>query len=390
MARGFAVGMLSGLAVAAVAEAARPLGGRAEVIDWDAVRRHARRRLKDAGPQPAGEKAELAARYARLAADVHQPLFDVVGGPAIEMSAFEPLGRIEWVDVNVDIIRRVLDPVIAEAGIPRSRITDAGQAAVDRYVSTLLVFLSSRVLGQFDPQLMGREPIAPTRLLDMGGTPPLRRAGPSPSPRRPPLYLVEPNVAQWEAEAQLAGDDLRRWLILHESTHAWQFQAHPWLIGHMNDALEQLLAVAGHRRQGVARLVGMTIGLPSQWATVRRMQATMSLIEGYSNLVMSLAGRRVLDSYDALDAAYRKRSDQKSPLEVLFWKVTGLDMKLEQYRRGEAFSRAVYEAHGMDVLNRAWESEANLPRPEELLRPEQWVARVSGRPAGRRRALPAS
>jgi coenzyme F420 biosynthesis associated uncharacterized protein len=367
VARGFAVGILSGLAVAVVAEAARPLGGPAEVVDWDAVRRHARRRLKDDGPLPAAEKAKLAARYARLAADVHQPLFDVVGGPAIEMSAFEPLGRIEWVDVNVDIIRRVLDPVIAEAGIPRSRITDAGQAAVDRYVSTLLVFLSSRVLGQFDPQLMGREPIAPTG-----------------------LYLVEPNVAQWEAEAQLAGDDLRRWLILHESTHAWQFQAHPWLIGHMNDALEQLLAVAGHRRRGAARLVGMTIGLPSQWATVRRMQATMSLIEGYSNLVMSLAGRRVLDSYDALDAAYRKRGDQKSPLEVLFWKVTGLDMKLEQYRRGEAFSRAVYEAHGMEVLNRAWESEANLPRPEELLRPEQWVARVSGRAAGHRRALPAS
>lgn len=381
VARGFAVGILSGLAVAAMAEATRPLGGRAEVIDWDAVRRLARRRLKADGPLPAAEKAELAARYARLAADVREPLFDVVGGPPIEMSAFEPLGRIEWVDVNVDIIRRVLDPLIAEAGIPRSRITDAGQAAVDRYVSTLLAFLSSRVLGQFDPQLMGREPIGAPGLLELGG---------SPSPRRPPLYLVEPNVADWEAEAQLAGDDLRRWLILHESTHAWQFQAHPWLIGHVNDALEELLAVAGRRRQGAARLIGMTIGLPSQWATVRRMQATMSLIEGYSNLVMSLAGRRVLDSYDALDAAYRKRSDQKSPLELLFWKVTGLDMKLEQYRRGEAFSRAVYEAHGMEVLNRAWESEANLPRPDELLRPEQWVARVSGRAAGRPRALPAS
>ncbi|MEP7104430.1 MAG: zinc-dependent metalloprotease [Chloroflexota bacterium] len=357
VAKGFAVGILSGLAVAAVAEAARPLGGPAEVVDWDAVRRHARRRLRSEHPLPAPEKSELAARYARLAAEVHQPLFDVVGGPPLEIPAFEPLGRIERVDVNVDIIRRVLDPVIAEAGIPRSRITDAGQAAVDRYVATLLGFLSTRVLGQFDPQLMGREPVAQTG-----------------------LYLVEPNVAEWEAEARLAGDDLRRWLILHESTHAWQFQAHPWLIGHMNDALEQLLAVAGHRRQGAARLIGMTIGLPSQWAIVRRMQATMSLIEGYSNLVMSLAGRQVLASYDALDAAYRRRSEQKNPLEVLFWKVTGLDMKLEQYRRGEAFSRAVYEKHGMAILNVAWESEANLPRPEELLRPEEWVARVAGRP----------
>jgi coenzyme F420 biosynthesis associated uncharacterized protein len=364
VARGVAVGILSGLAAAAVVEATRPLGGKAAVIDWDAVRRYARRRLKDEGPLPADRRSELAAHYAALAADVRDPLFDLVGGPPIEMSPFQPLGRIEWVDLNVEIIRRVLDPVIEEAGIPRSRLTDAGQAAIDRYVATVLAFLSGRVLGQFDPQLMGREPVAATG-----------------------LYLVEPNVAQWEAEAEVPGADLRRWLILHESTHAWQFQAHPWLVGHLNGALEELLALAGHRRQGVARLIGLTVGLPNQWATVRRMQATMSLIEGYSNLVMGLAGRRVLASYDALDAAYRKRSDQKSPLEVLFWKLTGLDLKLEQYRNGEAFSRAVYDAHGMQVLNLAWESEANLPRPEEVARPEKWVARVTGAAPGRRRAL---
>jgi len=355
VARGVAVGILSGLAAAAMVEATRPLGGKAAVIDWDAVRRHAGRRLKDEAPLPADRRSELAAHYASLAADVRDALFDVVGGPRVEMSPFQPLGRIEWVDLNVEIIRRVLDPVIQEAGLPRSRLTDAGQAAIDRYVATVLAFLSSRVLGQFDPQLMGREPVAATG-----------------------LFLVEPNVAQWEAEAEVPGDDLRRWLILHESTHAWQFQAHPWLVAHLNGALEELLALAGHRRQGVARLIGLTVGLPNQWATIRRMQATMSLIEGYSNLVMGLAGRRVLASYDALDAAYRKRSGQKSPLEVLFWKLTGLDMKLEQYRSGEAFSRAVYDAHGMRVLNLAWESEANLPRADELARPEKWVARVTG------------
>jgi len=354
VARGVAYGILSGLAAVAVVEATRPLGGPAPVIDWDAVRRHARRRLRDEWPLDAAERARLGQHYAALAADVRQPLFDVVGGPPMEMSPFQALGRIEWVDLNVEIIRRVLDPVIAEAGIPRSRLTDTGQAAIDHYTATVLAFLSHRVLGQFDPQLMGREPVGPTG-----------------------LYLVEPNVAHWQAEAELPGDDLRRWLILHETTHAWQFQAHPWLVQHLNGALEELLALAGHKRQGAARLIAMTVGLPNQWATVRRMQATMSLIEGYSNLVMMLAGRRVLASYDVLEAAYRKRSEQKSPLEAMFWKLTGLDLKLEQYRSGEAFARAVYEAHGMEVLNLAWESAANLPRADELARPERWVGRVT-------------
>jgi len=140
VARGVAVGILSGLAAAAVVEATRPLGGKAAVIDWDAVRRYARRRLKDEGPLTAPHRSERAPHYAALAADVHDPLFEVVGGPPIEMSPFQPLGRIEWVDLNVEIIRRVLGPVIEEAGIPRSRLTDAGQAAIDRYVATVLAF----------------------------------------------------------------------------------------------------------------------------------------------------------------------------------------------------------------------------------------------------------
>ena len=53
VARGVAFGILSGLAAAAVVEATRPLGGNAAVIDWDAVRRYARRRLKDESPFPA-------------------------------------------------------------------------------------------------------------------------------------------------------------------------------------------------------------------------------------------------------------------------------------------------------------------------------------------------
>ena len=121
----------------------------------------------------------------------------------------------------------------------------------------------------------------------------------------------------------------------------------------------------------------MTLGLPKQWRIVRRMQATMSLVEGYSNLVMNLAGRRLLKRFDDLEQAYRRRSGQRGVLETLFWKVTGLDLKLQQYERGERFARAVYERYGMAALNRAWESPETLPRLEELDDPEGWHRRVT-------------
>jgi putative hydrolase len=109
----------------------------------------------------------------------------------------------------------------------------------------------------------------------------------------------------------------------------------------------------------------------------RRLQTLMTLVEGQGNLVMNLAGRRVLPSYERLEEAYRQRSGQRGPLETLLWRVTGLGMKLEQYRVGEAFARSVYDRHGMAALNRAWDGPDTMPRPDELRDPERWYRRVA-------------
>src|SRR5262249_35801365 len=134
--------------------------------------------------------------------------------------------------------------------------------------------------------------------------------------------------------------------------------------------------------RGIDRLRALTVGVPSQWELVRRLQATMSLIEGHGNLVMNLVGRRLLPSFEQLEAAYRARSGERGMLEQLVLRVTGLEMKLEQYRVGERFARAIHERYGMEALNRAWESPASLPGPEELADPERWYRRIArgGRP----------
>jgi putative hydrolase len=106
------------------------------------------------------------------------------------------------------------------------------------------------------------------------------------------------------------------------------------------------------------------------------MQATMSLIEGHGNLVMNLVGSAILPSFGRLDAAYRRRGGERGPLERLLWRVTGLDMKLQQYRVGEQFTRSVHDRYGMDVLNRVWDGPDALPRLDELGAPDRWYRRV--------------
>jgi len=348
-------GVLAGLATAAVAEAVRPRGGTAVLVDWDEVRNAASARLEEPAT-PATSLAAAQKRYRAMAAKLEKPLLDFVGGlPAgVELPRFDAVDREGWLDLNLNILRRVIDPVLEQGRVPNSLIVHVGRAGIDRYVGFMLGFLGRRVLGQYDPQLLGAEPLAADG-----------------------LYLVETNVEEWAQKAELPGEDLRRWLILHEMTHAWQFAAHPWLRAHMEQSLKVLLDSTGRKASPAARVAAFAGVLPAQWKVMRQMQGTMSLVEGYSNLVMNELGKQLLPGFERLEEAYRTRSSSKSVLELLIWKLSGLDLKLQQYRRGEAFAKAVYDAHGMKALNLAWQGPRTMPGLDELSNPEGWYKRVT-------------
>src|SRR5438309_1169703 len=323
-------GALLGLATVAVAEAVRPRGGTSLLLDWDEVRGTARARLLNPSMDPAS-LAAAARSYRSLADNLEKPLLDFVGPlpKGASMPKFEALDREGWLDLNLGILRRVVDPVLETGRMPNSLIVEVGRAGVNRYVGYMLAFLGRRVLGQYDPQLLGAEPI--------GGE---------------GLYLVETNVEEWQRMAQLPDEDLRRWLILHEMTHAWQFAAHPWLRPYMESSMKHLIDTVTRKGPAVTRFAAFAGVLPAQWRIMRQVQGTMAAVEG------------------------------------LIWKLTGLDLKLQQYRRGEAFCQAVYDKHGLALLNRVWDGPDSMPTLNELGNPEAWYRRTTGTrpPAARRRA----
>jgi coenzyme F420 biosynthesis associated uncharacterized protein len=360
-------GGLVGLATAAVAEAVRPRGGTTLLVDWDSVQRIARTRLDS----PTSSKPALAAAtkgYRAMAAQLERPLLEFVGGlpKGAALPMFDAVDRAGWLDLNLLILRRAIDPVLEAGRVPSSLIVEVGRAGVDQYVAFMLAFLGKRVLGQYDPHLLAAEPIGAEG-----------------------LYLVEPNLEDWARRANLPDEDLRRWLILHEMTHAWQFAAHPWLRPHMEQSMRVLLDSVTKNGAPVARFAAFAGVLPAQWKVMRQIQGTMSVIEGYSNLVMNELGGRLLPEFKTLEAAYRERSSGKSALEVLIWKLTGLDLKLQQYKRGEAFCRAVFDQHGMKVLNHVWQGPDKMPRLDELGAPDRWYRRVIAAPPLSLSALPA-
>jgi coenzyme F420 biosynthesis associated uncharacterized protein len=347
-------GVLAGLATAVVAEAVRPRGGTTVLVDWDAVRRIARTRIES--PTLSRTALSVATKgYRAMAVQLERPLLEFVGGLArgAALPKFDALDREGWLDLNLGILRRAVDPVLEAGRVPNSLIVEVGRAGVDQYVASMLAFLGRRVLGQYDPQLLATEPIGAEG-----------------------LFLVETNVEEWARRADLPDQDLRRWLILHEMTHAWQFAAHPWLRPHMEQSMRVLLDSVTKKGAPVARVAAFAGILPAQWRVMRQIQGTMSVIEGYSNLVMNELGGRLLPEFQRLEKAYRERSSGKSALDALIWKLTGLDLKLQQYKRGEAFCRAVFDKHGMKVLNEVWKGPDKMPRLDELGAPDRWYRRV--------------
>ena len=72
-----------------------------------------------------------------------------------------------------------------------------------------------------------------------------------------------------------------------------------------------------------------------------QVQALMSLLEGYSNHVMNAAGARILPNFSEIHDRFERRGERRGALERAIMRLTGLDLKMEQYAAGERFAERV-------------------------------------------------
>jgi coenzyme F420 biosynthesis associated uncharacterized protein len=123
---------------------------------------------------------------------------------------------------------------------------------------------------------------------------------------------------------------------------------------------------------------------PHQRQMLSRLQALMSLAEGYSNHVMNRVGATLLPAYEEIHERVEHRQKQRGRAEELFLRLTGLKMKMEQYALGEKFAARVADERDVQFLNRAWQSAEWLPTEAEIRDPDSWIARMDAH-----RAIPA-
>jgi coenzyme F420 biosynthesis associated uncharacterized protein len=359
----------AGVAIAAERRLSKSLAdAEAPILDWELVRRTAYSRC---GGDGMADVEKAGRDYDPLVAELVPMLAQACNSSPQEATfgRVRVVGRHGFIDQNLDMMRRMLRPIEAgEAGWGQMRPSPLMRVPSSLYVGTLLGFMARRVLGQYDPVLT----------LPPGSVPAEETAEPLPVPA---LLIVEPNVRHFSEASNLPIDSLRRWLMLHELTHAWQFELHPWLREHLGQMVGELSRGpgTGKKGRGLDELTQAARNLRPQLVLVGRVQAVMTVLEGHGNYIMREAGRRHFPDFDTLDDAFRRRHDPPQAAERLLLWISGVAFKLQQYQQGERFLREVYGSAGQAGLDRIWAGPENLPGWSEVRHPDQWLRRTGFR-----------
>ena len=380
---GFLVGSALGAAATVLgrrAEAAARGGG---LVDWTRAEQVAVDRLRKApGALTSAElqatEADYAAAMERIVPRLSAALDAELPG-VVERSGV--VDRAGWVHANVatfasligTLEEELLDQVMPSGGgLAKATMALANRWVTTRQLGFLLGFMGSKVLGQYDLALLSAE-ATPGRLL-----------------------FVEENIRQTARALDVPLGPFRTWIALHETTHAFEFEAHPWLRPYLAERLERQLRLFSREASGLGREALKSLGRSirgegsdgaehwmerlmndEQRRLFRETQAVMSLLEGFSDYIMDEVGREIVPDVERISARFHERRHaRRSPFERAVMRLTGLDVKLEQYAKGERFVRAVAEAGGPPALRRLWEGPESLPRHGEIDDPQAWLRRV--------------
>ena len=368
---------VAGFGASYVASRKRPEKvGESQLIDWNLVRRMAVQAAQS-HQAPMRNRIEAGAEYAAMVRR-SEPLI----ARYLDVELPEPIQRIqvvdrrEWLEANIfnfAELFKFIEEIYrqnATAGTVGAMVASGiNQRVMSVQVGLLLGVLARKVLGQYDLSLLAPEPASGA------------------------LYFVEPNIARVQETLGLNAHDFRLWIALHETTHAYEFEAYPWVREHFNGLLQRYFDQLNDQLQSLRRGVGPLLAriienwgkgqhwmelvlTPGQRVIFNEMQALMSLVEGYSNHIMNAIGKDILPNFEEIERRIEERKSRRSIAEQLFNRITGMDLKLAQYAEGQKFVDFVVGQRGVAFSTRAWQRAENLPTLEEIRHPERWIARM--------------
>jgi coenzyme F420 biosynthesis associated uncharacterized protein len=358
------------------------------LVDWGRVERLAAARLERLpGKLSAAEIEAASSQYNAAMRRLVPALEGALGVPLPGVTERQSaVTRVDWARANLVTFRTVFERLEAgfgaslrppEGDLGATLLAIAGRGLFAGQLALFLGYLGSRVLGQYDLALLAAES-QPGQLL-----------------------FVEENIRATAAILDVPLADFRLWIALHETTHAFEFEAHPWLRPYLAERLERSLTGliqtsrpepgggAGSRwsrlwsngpdqaADSVANGWLERFLDPAARRNLAETQAVMSLLEGYADWIMDQVGVTLLPNVAQLRERFEaRRNTPRRGFDAVLSRLMGMDVKLAQYHSGERFVAGVAAAGGPAALARLWAGPEFLPNAAELADPAVWIARV--------------
>jgi putative hydrolase len=302
--------------------------------------------------------------------------------PGVALAA-RPVSRPDWAEAVLGGFaplvepgaRRVAEALGAGAGIGPPGVGDmvgrVGGLIAGLQVGTLVGQLARSVLGHYELVM------------------------PAPDPAK--VLLVPENVAAFERQADLPGDQLGLWLACQQVAGQRLLAGVPWLPERLRRVVDDVAAqTEPDASQMMDRLQSLDMANPEALqellagggegllgppsaalqAATGRLEVLLALTAGYTQVIAGRALEGRLPGLSSIEAAVARRdADPTSPAR-LFAMLLRADPDRAAASRGERFCREVLAATDIDGLDRAWTHPEHLPTAEELDVPGRWLERV--------------
>jgi len=227
------------------------------------------------------------------------------------------------------------------------------------WAGSMIGLLSHRALGQYDL--------------------PLPLDGP------PTLLFAAHNVDAFAEEWSLPVDELRYAIALREVVHGAQ-RSVPWVRERLlrcasayvsayevqTEAMESQFGGLDpsdpSSMEAIARLADPDVLLGAmrserQAPLLSELQRFVSVLEGYTDVVVEALGERMVTAHGRLDEALRRHRLERGDATGFVDRLLGLELDRGHYETGVGFCRGVMERSdgSFDQLNRLWSDESMVP-----------------------------
>lgn len=260
------------------------------------------------------------------------------------------------------------------SGGPMGRAMNAmGAMLYGMQIGTIAGHLSGQLIGTYD---LGVPTVDPHIVATVGGT-----------------------ADRFAADYDLPITEFRYWLGLREAIHRRMFAGVGWLQDAVGDLIERFASDAEFDpstmfeqfqgagldpsdpdalRQAMENPEAFQLEpTTGQRQTLERLQALVSFVEGYADVVVRSASEQRLTALPRIAETMTRRRAEKGPGEQFLESLVGLNLKPADFRLGVSFCDAVIAARGQEGLDRVWSRREYLPGPAEIADPSRWLVRMA-------------